>query len=121
MLHIASLLILLDGQVTHCLQEPCFNSSLAETQRRFDCLFTSAEEQNAGREISTHLVEVGSFWNRKMSLNTSREYRRDGKQQTVVSVWKFLHMQIIVSRNIVLEEKISYCKCFKKLLSHIFT
>jgi hypothetical protein len=34
---------------------------LPKPQRNFDCLFTSAKEQNAGREISTPWVEVGIF------------------------------------------------------------
>jgi hypothetical protein len=38
---------------------PVLISPLPKPQRNFDCLFTSAEEQNAGREISTPWVEVG--------------------------------------------------------------
>jgi hypothetical protein len=93
-------------------KSPVLISPLLEPQRNVYCLFTSAEEQNAGREISYPFGTGWNFWNRKMSLSMSRKYRRDGKVQTVVSVWKFLHMQIIESRNIVLEEKISNCKFF---------
>jgi hypothetical protein len=42
-------------------KSPVLIFPLPEPQRSFDCLFTSAEEKNAGREIFTPWVDVGIF------------------------------------------------------------
>jgi hypothetical protein len=58
------LILLPDGEVTPCFQEPFSVSPIPQPKINFCCLFTTEEEQNAGREMSTPWVVVG-IWNRK--------------------------------------------------------